>query len=79
VRVASVKPASFWGQWCRFVVEVTVVRRNGFVVDVVVDEGTDCVEGMAVAEVVVDEGFGREELRASAPADGGYRGCIASL
>jgi hypothetical protein len=36
-------------------------------------------EGMVVAEVVVDEGFGRAELRASAPADGEYRGCIASL
>jgi hypothetical protein len=63
------------------VVEVVVVGRNGCVVDVVVvvDEGTDCAEGMVVAEVVVDEGFGRAELRASAPADGGYRGCIASL
>jgi hypothetical protein len=58
VRVASVWPAGFWGQWCRFVVEVVVVRRNGCVVDVVVDEGTDCVEGMVVAEVGVDEGFG---------------------
>jgi hypothetical protein len=79
VRVASVRPTGFWGQWCRFVVEVVVVGRNGCVVDVVVDEGPDCVEGMVVAEVVVDEGFRRAELRASAPADGGYRGCIASL
>jgi hypothetical protein len=41
------------------VVEVVVVGRNGCVVDVVVvvDEGIDCVEGMMVAEVVVDGGF----------------------
>jgi hypothetical protein len=46
----------------------------------VVDEETDCADGMMmVAEVVVDEGFGRAELCASAPTDGGYRGCIASL
>jgi hypothetical protein len=59
VRVASVRPAGFWGQWCRFVVEVVVVGRNGCVVDVVVvvDEGIDRVEGMMVVEVVVDGGF----------------------
>jgi hypothetical protein len=48
VQVASVRPAGFWGKWCQFVVEVVVV----------VDEGTDCVEGMVVAEVVVDEELG---------------------
>jgi hypothetical protein len=69
----------FWGQWFRFVVEVVVVGRNGFVVDVMVDEGTNYVKGMAVAEVVDDGGFGRAELRASAPSDEGYRGCITSL
>jgi hypothetical protein len=81
VRVASVWPVGFWGQWCRFVVELVVVGRNGCVVDVVVvvDEGTDCAKGMVVAEVVVDERFGRAKLRASAPADRGYRGCIVSL
>jgi hypothetical protein len=79
VRIASVRPTGFWGQWHRFAVEVVVVGRNGYVVDLVVDEGTNCAEGMVVAEVVIDEGFGRAELCASAPADGGYRGCIASL
>jgi hypothetical protein len=63
------------------VVKVVVVGRNSCVVDVVVvvDEGTDYAEGMVVVEVVVDEGFGRAELRASAPAGGRYRRCIASL
>jgi hypothetical protein len=58
-----------------------VVGRNGFVVDVMVDEGTNYVKGMAVAEVVDDGGGrgGRAELCSSAPGDEGYRGCIASL
>jgi hypothetical protein len=61
------------------VVEVVVVGRNGFVVDVMVDEGTNYVKGMAVVEVVDDGGFGRAELHASALGDEGYQGCIASL
>jgi hypothetical protein len=42
------------------VVEVVVVERNCYMVDVVVvvDEGTNCAGGMMVAKVVVDEGFG---------------------
>jgi hypothetical protein len=81
MRVASVRPAGFWSQWCRFVMEMVVVGRNGYAIDVVVvvDEGTDCAKGMVVAEVVVDKGFGRAELYASTPTDGGYRWCIASL
>jgi hypothetical protein len=59
--------------------EVVVVERNSFMVDVVIDEGTDYAEGMVVAEVVVDGEFGRVELRTSTPTDRGYRGCIASL
>jgi hypothetical protein len=50
------------------VVEVVVVGRNGFMVDVVVDEGSDCAEGMVVVEVVADDGFDR----AAAPVGEGY-------
>jgi hypothetical protein len=36
VRVVGVRPMSFWGLWCRFVVEVEVDGRNDHVVEVVV-------------------------------------------
>jgi hypothetical protein len=67
-RVAGVRPAGFWGLWCRLAAGVMVIGRNGYVVGVGDDEGF----GYAVVMVVV-EGFGYAvELYALVLADGEY-------
>jgi hypothetical protein len=59
VRVANVRPAGFWGLWCRCVAGVVVVGRNDYgEVEVVVDEGFGYAVAMAVVGVVVGAGFG---------------------
>jgi hypothetical protein len=67
VRVVRVRPAGFWGVWCRFAAEVVVGGRDGSVVEDVEVDGAGF--GYVVVEVVASDGFGRVGLYASAPID----------
>jgi hypothetical protein len=55
-RVVSVRPAGFWGLWCRLAAGVVAVGRNDYAVEVVAVGRNDYV--VEVVGVVVDEGFG---------------------